>query len=214
MRSLRVLGLALAGALAACSPDAAPVTGAPDAGRAPAGDPGTVTAAAAPVCIEFGPPPPLGAVWGAPVGTPPGAWIFTENGVPVFIDRFFFPGPVAAYDHARIATSPVPIGSGQHAYLQRVNLRFDFSNVGFPISSVTWDWYEPAAGSVVNMQADGGALYIGNITAPAFVSGRPYGVGWTPAGTGRRGQSKIGAPVRIVQIGGEKLWIDRVCANP
>lgn len=60
------------------------------------------------------------------------------------------------------------------------------------------------------MQADNGALYIGNITAPAFVSGRPFSVGWAAAGTGRR----IGAPVNIVRVGGEKIRIDRVCANP
>ncbi|HEX7242825.1 MAG TPA: hypothetical protein VF263_21230, partial [Longimicrobiaceae bacterium] len=174
----------------------------------------TVTAAAVPVCIEFGPPPALGTAWGVPTATPPGSWIFTENGIPVWIDKFFYTPTATAYNYARILTSPVPIGTGQQAYLERVDLRFDFSNVGFPTSSVTWEWYEPTTGAPVNMAVNGGPLYIGNITAPAFVSGKPYAWGAAPAGTGRRGRSQIGGAINTLRLGGERLWIDRVCANP
>jgi hypothetical protein len=194
-------------ALAACAPDL-PTGAAPDAA------PGSAAAAPAPVCLEFGPPPPLGAVWGVPTGTPPGSWIFTEVGVPVVIDRFFPAPGTPTYNFARIAVSPVPIGAGQQGFTDRSTLRFDFSNVGFPVSSVTWEWYDPGSSTVENMAVNFGARFIGDITAPAAVSGHPYGVSWAPAGTGRRGQSKVGGPVRTLEVGGHQLWLDRVCANP
>lgn len=212
MRPTRTLAAGIMLAFAACSPDG-PITAVNGAGTAPA-LPAVSALAPAPVCVDFGPPPPLGAAWGAPMGTAPGSWIFTENGVPVWIDRLFVAPGSPVYNYARIATSPVPIGSGQHIYLDRVDLRFDFSGVGFPVSSVTWEWYDTGAGTIENMAVNGGPLFIGDIVAPASVSGHPYSVSWSAAGAGRRGRSAIRGPVGPVIIGGQSLWIDRVCANP
>ncbi|HEX2191228.1 MAG TPA: hypothetical protein VHG51_20125 [Longimicrobiaceae bacterium] len=211
MRSTRSLAVGVTLALAACAPDLP--TG-PASSAAPAGLGAVAAAAPPPVCIEFGPPPPLGTTWGVPTATPPGSWILTENGVPMWIDRLFLPGGVTVYNFARIGISPVPIGAGQQMLLDRSSLRFDFSNVGFPVSAVTWEWFDPGTSTIENMAVNGGARFIGDITAPAFVSGHPYGATWAAAGGGRRGRSKVGGPVRTLLVGGQQLWIDRVCAHP
>ncbi|MEW5931381.1 MAG: hypothetical protein AB1941_28270 [Gemmatimonadota bacterium] len=211
MRPTRPLAAAAALALAACSPDL-PTTAAPDGGAAPLA--AVAAAAPLPVCLEFGPPPPVGAQWGAPFGHPPGTLMFVEAGVPVRIDRFFYP-TTTVYNFARIDVSPVPIGAGQQILTDRSTLRFDFTGVPFPVASVTWEWYDPGAGGTLeNMAVNGGPIFIGDITAPAAVSGHPYATGWGLAGTGRRGRSQITGPVTHMLLGGERLWVDRVCANP
>lgn len=210
MRPTRPLAAAVTLALAACSPDL-PTTAAESDGAAPLA--AVAAAAPLPVCVEFGPPPPLGAQWGAPFGDPPGTLAFVENGIPVRVEKFFTPATV--YNFARIDISPVTIGSGQQGLTDRINFHFDFSGVPFPISSVTWEWYDPGAGGTLeNMAVNGGPVFIGDITVPAAVSGQPYSVGWGPAGTGNRGRSSIRGPIGPMLLGGERLWIDRVCANP
>lgn len=213
MRSTRTFAAAAATlALAACAPDL-PTEAA--SGASPAALGAVAAAAPPPVCIEFGPPPPLGTTWGVPTGTPPGSWILTENGVPMWIERLALPGGGSVYNFARIGVSPVPIGAGQQMLLDRSALRFDFSNVGFSVSAVTWEWYDPGAGGTVeNMAVNFGARFVGDITAPASVSGHPYSTVWGAAGGGRRGQSKVGGPVRTLLVGGQQLWLDRVCAHP
>ena len=210
MRLIPIGTLAGLVALAACAPDQ--ITRSADDADA--------RRVIVPACVEFGPPPALLTGWGAPVGTPPGTVLFVESGIPVSIHRFLL-GGVWYYGGVRIENPPAPgVGVGQTARLNNAGLGFDFTGVGFPVSYVTFEWLD--WGGDENLQVNGSGIYVGEFeTAPAVLGGQPL----TPAvafswvinqerGTMQIGPSPVGAPVNWVRIGGQELWIDRVCAHP
>jgi hypothetical protein len=76
-------------------------------------------------------------------------WPLTAAGTVMSPMKMGPPFTAAVYNFARIDISPVPIGSGQQGLKDRTTFRFDFSGVPFPISSVTWEWYDPGAGGTL-----------------------------------------------------------------
>ena len=209
--SLRTLSFLAAAALAACAaPDG--ITRSADDAEA------RLAPAPTPACVEFGPPPPFGATWGSGVGTPPGTVIFVESGIPVTI-RQFLSGGVWFYGGTRIEFPPPPgVGVGQTARINNVNLDFDFTGLPFPVKTVTFEWLD--IGGVENLRVDGSGVWVGELNAPpAALGGQPIVSVVTIALGGSNDQGKMqiggaGVPVKRVWVGGQELWIDRVCANP
>lgn len=168
--------------------------------------------ALAPVCIDFN-VPPLGTTWSVP-GFPAGSWLFTETGVPVYSQPLLLPGPVSVYNFGRVEVPPVAIGAGPTGRAERFTYLVDFANVPFVITSVTFEWLD--LGGVENLSASGSPVFIGELDSPpATIGGFPVNSAWTPlSGGGDKGRTRIGGNARRVLIGGEKLWVDRICANP
>lgn len=189
---------------AACSSADAPTAPSPAAPKA-------AVLAAAPVCIQFN-VPPLGTTWNAP-GFPPGSFLFTEVGVPVFSERLLLPGPVPVYSFGRVEIPPIAIGAGPTGRAERFSYVVDFSNVPFPITSVTFEWLD--LGGVENLAVNGSPVFIGELdTPPAFIGAFPVNSAWVAVPGGDKGRTRIGGNARRVLIGGEKLWVDNICANP
>ncbi|HEX8695017.1 MAG TPA: hypothetical protein VF746_21580 [Longimicrobium sp.] len=206
MRPLRfptlLLPAALALALAACAED--------PAGLSP--DDAQVRRVVVPACVEFGPPPALGTVYGAPVATPINAVVFVENGVRVSVHRFFTAGG-AFYNLMRIENAFGGFGAGQIARANNINIGFDYTGVGFAVNAVRLEWRD--AGGVENLQVNASGTFIGELDTPPAALG---GVGVSSSSFaipgGDQGTTTLTGPVSRFRVGGQEFWIDRVCAFP
>lgn len=170
-----------------------------------------------PACVEFGPPPPIGATWGSGSGTVPFNTIFVENGVRVYTNRFFFPPPGGAtYGNMRIEPAFGGFGFGQIARSNNINIGFDYANVGFVVNTVKFHWKD--LGGFENLIVNGSPPFIGELDTPATPIG---GVNVSSTSVaipgGDQGTTTLTAglnPIKSFEVGGQEFWIDRVCAWP
>jgi hypothetical protein len=206
MRTQRNLGLAmlLCAAAAACGED----TGT----RATAAGP--LLAVVPPACVEFGPPPPAGTVWGSPVGHVPGQVVHAENSIRVAVVPFHFMGGGGAFNFAQLNLPPVVFANGQAANTNNINLQFDFTNLGWAATRVYFSFLDQ--GGHENLSVNLSPFYIGELTAaPAVVGGRNVNVAWGFVPGGKAGTVRIwGGTIKHVTVGGQEFWIDKVCAEP
>ena len=206
---LRALVLALgAASLAACGRSDQPVTG-PTAAA-----PRTAVAAPAPVCVQFN-VPPLGALFGSPVGTPVGAVVWTENGIPVSVNRFLQVTGAWSYGSLRIENAPAvfTLGAGKTGHANNINVGFNFAGVGFPVNKVTFNWLN--LGGYENLSINGSAIFVGQLSAPpAFLGGAAVGTVWGPVAGGKQGTTTLTGPITKILVGGQEEWLDNVCAYP
>jgi hypothetical protein len=207
MRPLRsptlLLPAALALALAACAADN-------PAGLSP--DDLSIRRVVVPACVEFGPPPPIGAQWGGPVGTPVNSVVFVENGVRVSVHRFFTAGGTF-YNLMRIEAAGGGFGTGQIARANNINIGFDYSAVGFAVKAVRFEWRD--LGGVENLQVNASGTFIGELdTPPAALGGVSVSSTSFAIFGGDQGTTTLSGPVSRFRVGGQEFWIDRVCAFP
>jgi hypothetical protein len=171
-----------------------------------------------PACVEFGPPPPIGASWGGAFGTVPLNTIFVENGVRVYTNLFYFGGGGTAYGRARIEPSFAGFGSGpQIMGINNINVGFDYANVGFVVKTVKFLWLD--LGGFENLIVNGSTPFIGELdTPPAVVGGAAVASTSVAVPGGDRGTTTLTAPatgaIKSFEVGGQEFWIDRVCAYP
>ncbi len=201
----RGLAVLLCTAAAACGDD----TGT----RATAAGPSL--AGGAPVCVEFGPPPAAGTLWGAGAGHLPGQAVHSENGIKVYVQNFHWGGGAGTFGTATVDFPPYPFANGQAAGTGNVNLQFYFGNLGWLPSKVYFSYLDE--GGFENLSVNGSAFYIGELSlAPPVVGGRNVNV-WTGPGypTADEGWVQIdGGSIKHFTVGGQELWIDKVCAVP
>jgi len=149
---------------------------------------------------------PLGAQYGAPAGHAPGDFMFTEDGVDLYVDEFFS-GGAPFFNFARIDPATAVFGSVQTLNVNNVGVIADFGAPG----DVTFLFLD--LGGSVNIQVNGFGTVI---EAPDFPSLGTFGVApgvtmsttWTGVSGGIRGQVTLTGPVETVRIGGQELWID------
>jgi hypothetical protein len=167
-----------------------------------------------PACVEFGPPPPVGALFGAPVATPPGAVVFVENGVRVSVHNFFHPGGPVSFNWARIEAAPAGFGAGQVIRSNNINIGFDYAGVGFVPRTIKFAWRD--LGGHENLIVNGAGPFIGELNAPpAFLGGVAVASASGAIPGGDQGTTTLsGGAVGRFQVGGQEFWIDRVCAWP
>jgi len=206
IRSLPAVLLVLAGACAESPTDAL----SPDA-ASPA-------AVVVPACVEFGPPPAVGASWGGPLGTIPGSTVLVENAVRVYTNTFFWLGGGSTYNLMRIEPSFGGFGSGpQIARSNNINIGFDYANVGFVVRTVKFEWLD--LGGNENLSVNGSPVFIGELDSPpAVLGGVAVAATSVAVAGGDRGTITLTAPttgaIKRFEVGGQELWIDRVCAWP
>ncbi|HEX6367719.1 MAG TPA: hypothetical protein VF006_02225 [Longimicrobium sp.] len=206
MRTQRCLGLAmLCAAAAACGDDAGTLT-------TPGGPSLSVTP---PACVEFGPPPPAGTIWGAPAGHVPGSSVHLENGIKVLVQTFQWGGGGSAFNFAQLGPPTYAFANGQAAGINNINLQFLFGNLGWIPSKVYFSYLDE--GGFENLSVNGSLYYIGDLhLAPPSVGGRNVSVStWVPGPGAIAGWVKIdGGSIKTITVGGQEFWIDKVCAEP
>lgn len=165
-------------------------------------------------CVLFN-VPPVGTTFGAPVGQPPGTWIFSEQGIRVQENKFITSSGGSVYDRLRVEPAPPPytlaVTNTGHAI--NLNALFSFPGIGWVTSNVKLH-YMKYTGGYENLSVNGSPVVVGQITSPpALVGGAT--VTSTPVGFvgGVQGTLTIsGVPINTIQLGGTSLWIDTVCA--
>lgn len=201
----RNLGLAvLLCAAAACGDDAGPLA-------TPARPSLAVTP---PACVEFGPPPPAGTVWGAPAGHVSGQTVHVENSIDVLVRDFDW-GWATTFGSAQLGPPTYAFANGQAAGVNNLNLQFLFGNLGWLPTKVYFNYLDE--GGFENLSVNGSPYYIGDLDlAPASVGGRNVNVStWVPGPTAIAGHVTIwGGSIKTITVGGQEFWIDKVCAEP
>lgn len=202
----RNLGLAvlLCAAAAACGED----TGTQATAEGPS------LAVSPPACVEFGPPPAAGTIWGSPAGHVPGQVVHVENSVQVAVQPFNWLGGGGSFNFAEVDFPPVAFANGQAAGPNNINLQFYFGNLGWLPTKVYFSYLD--LGGHENLSVNGSLFYIGDLhLAPAVVGGRNVNVSsWAVPG-GLAGHVRIwGGTIKHITVGGQEFWIDKVCAEP
>ncbi|HEU4455990.1 MAG TPA: hypothetical protein VFR81_23190 [Longimicrobium sp.] len=161
-------------------------------------------------CVEFN-PPPVGTIFGVSAGTPPGSTIFTEAGIPVSVNPFTRPSLAVVYNDMQIDVSPpFPVGAAKRARTKELNVGFDLSALP-PVSYVELEWLDQ--GGAENLTVNGSPVFIGELDAPpATIGGVWTSATFLPVPGGERGKLTLRGPVAKFQVGGQNLWIDRICA--
>lgn len=164
-----------------------------------------------PACVEFGPPPAAGTVWGAPAAHVPGQTVHVENSVRVLVQVF---QPFGAFNLARVQLPPVAFANGQAANTNNINLQFLFNNLGWTANRVYFSFLDQ--GGFENLGVNMSPYYIGQLAAaPAMVGGRNVSVATVAVPGGVRGHVRMwGGPINDITVGGQELWVDKVCAEP
>jgi len=166
-------------------------------------------------CIAFGPPPPAGTRYGSPVDNVPGDVVLVDpNGIKMSVHNFRWIGGGDTFNVARIEMPPILFGTGQTIGTNNINLEFDFSGIGFPVSKVELQYLD--LGGLENFSVNGQPvpIYTGEFSAaPSPIAGVNVTVTSNPVPGGKTGTLVLTGAVQKLTIGGQEFWIDNVCAK-
>jgi hypothetical protein len=144
--------------------------------------------------------------------------VLVENGVRVYTNTFFWLGGGSTYNIMRIEPSMAGFGSGpQIARSNNINIGFDYAGVGFVVKTVKFHWLD--LGGNENLIVNGSPVFIGELDSPpAALGGVAVAATSVAVPGGDRGTITLTAPttgaINRFEVGGQELWIDRVCAWP
>ena len=155
---------------------------------------------------------PVGAAWGAPYGNAPGDYLFTEDGIPVFVDVIDW-GSGTGFNYCEVMAPGISgFGFDRVMFLNNVSNVYDISALGITVSQVTFEYAD--LGGLENLQVNGGPLHIGDLDAmPAVIApGVTMSVVTYAAGGGLRGEVTLTGDVQRLRVAGQEFFIDNVCA--
>jgi hypothetical protein len=166
-------------------------------------------------CVGFGPPPVAGTRYGSPAGNVPGDIVLLANGIKMSVHDFRWIGGGGTFNVARIEMPPpILFGTGQTINTNNINLEFDFSGIGFPVSKVELQYLD--LGGLENFSVNGQPvpIYAGEFSAaPSPIAGVNVTVTSNPVPGGKTGTLVLTGAVQKLTIGGQEFWIDNVCAK-
>lgn len=167
---------------------------------------------AQPAIIDFDSIAP-GTVYGNPVGDMPGDLVLTEDGIDMSVEDFtlgMFVGFFSAEVGGPVTASAFPT---QALDINNINVKFDFSNVGFSVTSVSFLYAD--FGGEENLGVNGTVLELGLLSsAPAMIGGVNVNVTEVAISGGVRGMVTLTGPISTVTVGGQEFGIDEVVAIP
>ncbi len=165
-------------------------------------------------CMDFDPLPAVGTVYGQPAGNPPGAVVFTESGIRMSVRNFRWTNGGGTFNLARIETPPRRLGSANTIRTSNINLQFDFSALGFPVSQVDVQFLDMGGFENIAVNGQPSPVYAGELTrAPSSIAGVSVNVVTTSLPGGKSGTLTLNGPVTTLTIGGQEFWIDNICAR-
>ncbi|MBI1825089.1 MAG: hypothetical protein HY287_14860 [Planctomycetes bacterium] len=162
---------------------------------------------AAIVDFDTSPGLPVGTRYGTSVGTVPGSTVFTtSDGISMSVDNFHL-GTYTGFFRAQIDAPSSFVLPTNYLSLDNINVKFDFTNVAFPVSKVTLDYAEFGGGD--NFSVNGGPLIqISPLTAV------PTNVAPGVTATVIDSTITLNGPIGNFLIGGQELAIDHIVAVP
>ncbi|MEA3476706.1 MAG: T9SS type A sorting domain-containing protein [Bacteroidota bacterium] len=145
-----------------------------------------------------------GNMYGNGINTP-GEVIFTQNGIPVAVNEFFFVAGGSTFGSAEVTTGS-GIGTGLDMRTGNINLMFDFTALGITPDIVTFDFAD--YGGHENLALNGGTVYKGELTAAPSPPGFTVNITMS----GNIGDAFIEGPVEKLLVGGQEFFLDNICA--
>ena len=165
-------------------------------------------------CVDFESPPATGTQYGTPAGNVSGDVVLVlPNGIEMAVYDFRWSGGGGTFNRARIALPPRLIGSGQTINTNNINLEFDFTNTGFPVSRVEFEYLDMGGFENFSVNGQPVPVYAGELSGlPSPIAGINITVTSVNVPGGKSGRVVLTGPVQKLRVGGQEFWIDNVCA--
>jgi hypothetical protein len=146
----------------------------------------------------------VGTMFGGSFGDAPGDVVFTEDGIDVSVETNLFGSfsqvTIGGFTDASFPTTP--------ATMSNINFKFDFSNLGFDVKKVTFEYVD--FGGEENLGVNGTVVELPVLTdAPAMLGGASVFV--TPD-NGVPGTVTILGMINSITVGGQEFGMDNVVA--
>ncbi len=148
----------------------------------------------------------VGTTFGALDGHAPGELVYSQNGIDVLVEDFFF-GSLTQPGFAEVGGFFTPDFASKPLSIDNLNLRFEFGNVGFPVTQVSFEYVE--AGGQNNFAVNGGALIQLNP-----LSTLPSNIAPSVTASVEDGVVTLIGEIDSFLIGGQELGIDNIVAVP
>lgn len=147
----------------------------------------------------------VGAEFGDGIN-PMGSMIFEENDIPVYVEWFEWPAG-GTFGNCWVIDGDPTYGTGHAMWTSNINLRFDFSNLGY-VDLVTVDFSD--FGGNENIGVNGEPLFVGEIgslTLPGYI------VNITNMGSYDMLMIRNpDGPITEFVLGGQEFTMDNICA--
>ncbi|AEE54466.1 hypothetical protein [Haliscomenobacter hydrossis] len=169
-----------------------------------------LNSSAIPVCVTMD-HLMVGTKYGRSSGQRPSAFVFTENGIDVHVDRYAkTPGGYAFYQ-AQIESATPTFGTKNVINVNNISLIFNFHRWPSGVQKVTLDFLEK--GEFQNLSINGSQVYKGSLTkVPSRIGSIRITSTWSSA-KGNKGTLELTGQIKTLSIGGQELWIDNVCGS-
>ncbi len=149
---------------------------------------------------------PTGTIYGTPEGDLPGDVVLSQDGIDMSVEQFSYP-PYVGFNHAEVGGQFAPFFPTQPLELNNISVVFDFANVGFDVSEVTFEFTN--FGGTDNFAVNGGTVIVLDSLAnlPANV-----GPGVTASVDGFN--ITLTGPITSFRVGGQELVVDTIVGIP
>ena len=171
----------------------------------------TNPARAQPAVVDFDDPASLlfPSPFGDSFGNTTGQVVISQDGIDISVERFFL-GKFSDFFRAEI-DGPFPDSFPTLPFeLDNINARFDFSDVGFAVTQVTFEYEKlgPSAGVSENFAINDGTILQLNI------NNLPEDIATGVTASVEGSLITLSGPISSFLIGGQELIIDNVTAVP
>jgi hypothetical protein len=142
----------------------------------------------------------------------PGDFIFSENGIDVFVREFYSDPTTTTFNFCRVEPPFPGFGSGNKIMnTNNINLEFYFGFLGFNVDSVSFEFAD--MGGIENMSLGTLPPYIGELTGYTQPPGINFTISTTPIAGGIRGTVTLsGSIIDTLIVGGQELLLDNITA--
>lgn len=137
-----------------------------------------------------------------------GEVVFAESGIPVAVEYFYW-NTGGTFGVCEIYNAMPDFGDGQIMGMNNINLKFDFTQLGFQVSEVTFEYADQ--GGHENFSVNGGPVYVGELTAAPSPPGITMSVTTTSFSGGEKGLVSLMGPVDTLLVGGQEFRLDNIC---
>ena len=165
---------------------------------------------------------PLGETWGATNGIPQGSYMYTDNGIDLYVDELNSALYGITYVHNMVTVSPwAAFGTGQVLHTNNATVTFDLDSVttdsvcldildfgGFEVLEINGVSYSSFNGYGELAAAP---LMLGGVQVQVIGNPIIQSTSSGPQTIGFNGRLVLHGNVDKLEIGGQEFWVDNLC---
>lgn len=155
-----------------------------------------------------------GTLFGSNAGDEREDIVLVSDGITMSVDGLFLSDEFSVFEFAAVGGIHSDVFPSNSLALNNISVVFDFTNVGFAVDSVSFEYFDMGKGQAINNFAvnDGPIHTINSLTDIRL--GAWSDVAATVAGDFMSGMVTLEGPVERLRIGGQDLYIDNIVAVP